>query len=297
MNQRSTTHAHRHDKPGRLRLDQVLVDRGLVGSRSQAHALILAGKVRVGDGDAARLDRKPGDLIPLDTAIAVTEPAPYVSRGGHKMAAALDAFEIDPAGCVGLDVGASTGGFTDVLLQRGASKVYALDVGRGQLAESLRCDPRVVSMERTNARDLDGATLPEPIDIATIDVSFISLDLVLGPVAATLRPGPASQIVALVKPQFEAGRGRTDHGVVRDRMIHLEVLERTVATAQRLGLGTRAVIASPITGPEGNREFLVQLASGPSCAEIDDRIAEATETTDLRGATAPSPSPTWAPPS
>ena len=297
MNQRSTTHAQRHDKPGRLRLDQLLVDRGLLESRSQAQALILAGKVRVGDGDAARLDRKPGDLIPLDTAIAVTEPAPYVSRGGHKMAAALDAFEIDPAGCVGLDVGASTGGFTDVLLQRGASKVYALDVGRGQLAESLRRDPRVVSMERTNARDLDSATLPEPIDIATIDVSFISLDLVLGPVAATLRPGPASQIVALVKPQFEAGRGRTDHGVVRDRMIHLEVLERTVATAQRLGLGTRAVIASPITGPEGNREFLVQLASGPSCAEIDDRIAEATETTDLRAATAPSSSPTWAPPS
>ncbi len=156
MNKPPTNRAQRKDKPGRLRLDQLLVDRGLVESRSQAQALILAGKVRVGDGDAARLDRKPGDVIHVDTAVLVTEPAPYVSRGGHKMAAALDAFEIDPSGLVGLDVGASTGGFTDVLLQRGASKVYALDVGRGQLAESLRRDPRVVSMERTNARDLDG---------------------------------------------------------------------------------------------------------------------------------------------
>ncbi|MBA3236500.1 MAG: TlyA family RNA methyltransferase [Chloroflexi bacterium] len=297
VNQSSTNRAPRQDKPGRLRLDQVLVDRGLVESHSQALALILAGKVRVGDGDAARLDHKPGDVIPLDTTVAVTGAAPYVSRGGHKMAAALDAFGIDPARLVGLDVGASTGGFTDVLLQRGASKVYALDVGRGQLAETLRRDSRVVSMERTNARDLDSATLPEAVDIATIDVSFISLHLVLGPVAATLRPGPDSQIVALVKPQFEAGRGRTDHGVVRDRLIHREVLERTVAAARRLGFGTRAVIASPIAGPEGNREFLVQLAPGPSCAEIDDRIAEATETTDLRGSTVPAPSPTWSPPS
>jgi 23S rRNA (cytidine1920-2'-O)/16S rRNA (cytidine1409-2'-O)-methyltransferase len=130
-------------------------------------------------------------------------------------------------------------------------------------------------MERTNARDLTDATLPEPIDIATIDVSFISLGLVLGPVAATLR-SPRGTIVALVKPQFEAGRGRTDHGVVRDSAIHREVLERTVVTAQGLGLGTRAVIASPITGPEGNREFLVHLAPGPGCAEIGERIAEVT---------------------
>ena len=158
-------------------------------------------------------------------------------------------------------MGASTGGFTDVLLQRGATRVYALDVGRGQLAETLRRDPRVVSMERTNARELTAATLPEPIDIATIDVSFISLDLVLGPVAATLAPG--GSIVALVKPQFEAGRGRTDHGVVRDPAIHREVLERTVESARRHGLGTRAVIASPITGPEGNREFLVHLGAAP----------------------------------
>ncbi|MEO8571793.1 MAG: TlyA family RNA methyltransferase, partial [Chloroflexota bacterium] len=250
--------------------------RGLVESRSRAQALVLAGKIRVGEGDAARGDRKSGDLLPADTPLTVTEPAPYVSRGGHKLAAALDAFGIHPAGMVGLDVGASTGGFTDVLLQLGADRVYALDVGRGQLAESLRRDPRVVSMERTNARELTADTLPEPIDLATIDVSFISLDLVLGPVAATLARPPRGGIVALVKPQFEAGRGRTDHGVVRDPAIHREVLERTVISARRHGLGTRAVIASPITGPEGNREFLVHLAPGPSCAEIGDRIAEVT---------------------
>ena len=203
----------------RLRLDQLLVERGLVESRNRAQALVLAGKVGVGEGDAARHDRKPGDLLAADTPIVIAEREPFVSRGGHKLAAALDAFAIDPAGWVCLDVGASTGGFTDVLLQRGASRVYALDVGRGQLAETLRHDPRVVSMERTNARELTGSALPEPAALATIDVSFISLALVLGPVASTL--GPRGQIVALVKPQFEAGRGRTDHGVVRDPAIHL----------------------------------------------------------------------------
>ncbi len=181
---------------------------------------------------------------------------------------------IDPAGLVCLDVGSSTGGFSDVLLQRGASRVYALDVGRGQLAESLRRDPRVVSMERTNARHLTASSLPEPVDLATIDVSFISLGLVLGPVASTLARG--GQIVALVKPQFEAGRGRTDHGVVRDPGVHREVLERIVRLAAELGIGTRALIASPLTGPEGNREFLAHLAPGPGCAEIVDRIAEVT---------------------
>ncbi|OGO54738.1 MAG: hypothetical protein A2Z32_02125 [Chloroflexi bacterium RBG_16_69_14] len=261
-------------RPQRIRLDQLLVERGLAETRSRAQALVLAGVVRVGEGDAARSDRKPGDLLAADTPVAVVEPDPYVSRGGHKLAAALDAFGIDPASLVCLDVGASTGGFTDVLLQRGASRVYALDVGRGQLAETLRRDPRVVSMERTNARTLSAATLPEPVAIATIDVSFISLALILGPVASTL--GPGGQIVALVKPQFEAGRGRTDHGVVRDPAVHREVLERTVVNAREAGLGTRAVIASPITGPEGNREFLVNVAPGPSCAEIDERIGEVT---------------------
>ncbi len=236
---------------------------------------MLAGKVGVGEGDAARHDRKPGDLVAADVEVEVAAPEPYVSRGGHKLVAALDAFEIDPAGLVCLDVGSSTGGFTDVLLQRGASRVYALDVGRGQLAEPLRRDPRVVSMERTNARRLTAATLPEPIALATIDVSFISLDLVLGPVASTLAPG--GQIVALVKPQFEAGRGRTDHGVVRDPSIHREVLERVVGRAGALRIGTRAVIASPLLGPEGNREFLAHLAPGPGCAEIGERLAEAVD--------------------
>jgi 23S rRNA (cytidine1920-2'-O)/16S rRNA (cytidine1409-2'-O)-methyltransferase len=258
-----------------VRLDQLLVDRGLAETKSRAQALILAGKVRVGDGDAARRDRKPGDQIDPEITLELAEKDPYVSRGGHKLAAALDAFGIDPAGKGALDVGASTGGFTDVLLQRGARHVYALDVGRGQLAESLRRDPRVTSMERTNARDLTATTLPEKVDLAVIDVAFISLDKVIGPIATTL--APRADIVALVKPQFEAGKGRTDRGVVRDPQIHREVLERVTADAQRQnGLGTRALIASPILGPEGNLEFLVHLAMGPSCADLGKRIAEVT---------------------
>ncbi len=268
----TTSRARPAKAPKRVRLDQLLVERGLVESRARGQTLLLAGKVRVGDGDGARLDHKPGDLVTPGVAIVIDAPEPYVSRGGHKLAAALDAFGIDPAGYTALDVGASTGGFTDVLLQRGARHVTALDVGRGQLAESLRRDPRVTSIERTNARTLTATTLPGPVDLAVIDVSFIALAKVLGPVATTL--APRGHIVALVKPQFEAGKGRTDHGVVRDPAIHREVLERVVAEAAALGLGTRAVIASPILGPEGNREFLVHLAVGPGCAEIGDRIAE-----------------------
>ncbi|MEZ0239698.1 MAG: TlyA family RNA methyltransferase [Chloroflexota bacterium] len=258
----------------RGRLDQLLVERGLSDTRARAQPLILAGKVRVGDGDAARRDHKPGDQVDTGVAIEVERPEPYVSRGGHKLVAALDAFAIDPRDLTALDVRASTGGFTDVLLQRGAVRVYALDVGRGQLAESLRRDPRVVSLERTNARTLTAETLPEPIDLAVVDVSFISLDKVLGPIVSTL--APRAPIVALVKPQFEAGKGRTDHGVVRDPAIHREVLERTVEAARAVGLGTRDVVASPLLGPEGNREFLVHLAPGPGCAEIGERIAVAT---------------------
>jgi 23S rRNA (cytidine1920-2'-O)/16S rRNA (cytidine1409-2'-O)-methyltransferase len=270
----TTTSPH---KPARRRLDQLLVERGLAETRAKAQALVLAGRVRVGEGDSARFDRKAGDLVDAATPLALTERDPYVSRGGHKLAAALDTFRIDPAGRIGLDVGASTGGFTDVLLQRGALRVYALDVGRGQLAESLRRDERVVSMERTNARTLGTGVLPEPIDIAVVDVSFISLGLVLGPVAATLRPGVDAPLIALVKPQFEAGRGRTDHGVVRDPAVHREVLERIVAAAGELGLGARDVIPSPILGPEGNREFLVHFQRGPGCADIGDRIRVATQ--------------------
>ena len=269
----SPTVTQRHSK---IRLDQLLVDRGLADSRARAQALILAGKVRVGDGDAARRDHKPGDQLAPTAAVAVEQPDPYVSRGGHKLAAALDAFKIDPAGATALDVGASTGGFTDVLLQRGARRVYALDVGRGQLAEPLRRDARVVSLERTNARTLTTTTLPEPIDLAVIDVSFISLDKVLGPVTTTL--APHAPIVALVKPQFEAGKGRTERGVVKDPALHREVLERATAFAATLGLGTRDLIASPLLGPEGNREFLVHLANGPSRADLPERIAGVTGT-------------------
>ena len=248
----------------RVRLDQLLVERGLVGTRSRGQALLLAGKVRVGRGDAGRLDRKPGDLVDPDIPIAIAEPEPYVSRGGHKLAAALDAFDIDPTGLVCLDVGASTGGFTDVLLQRGATRVYALDVGRGQLAEALRADPRVVSMERTNARRLAPGMLPEPIGLAVVDVSFISLDRVLGPIASSVDAERGGRIVALVKPQFEAGRGRTDRGVVRDPATHREVLQRVSTHASAAGLRPSGVIASPILGPEGNREFLMAIDVPPA---------------------------------
>lgn len=241
------------------------MDRGLVENRSRAEALVLAGKVRVGDGDSARLDRKPGELVAVDVALEVAPSRPYVSRGGYKLTAGLDTFAIDPTDRVCLDVGASTGGFTDVLLQRGASRVYALDVGRGQLAESLRQDARVVSMERTNARTLTGETLPEPISLATIDVSFISLARVLGPVVSTFGPD-GGDIVTLVKPQFEAARDVAKGGVVRDPAVHREVLERMVRHAATDGTVPRDVCASPITGPEGNREFLLWIEVGPARA-------------------------------
>jgi 23S rRNA (cytidine1920-2'-O)/16S rRNA (cytidine1409-2'-O)-methyltransferase len=269
----SPTVTHRQSK---VRLDQLLVDRGLAETRTKAQALVLAGKVLVGEGDGARRDRKPGDEVDPTSTVRVEAPDPYVSRGGHKLAAALDAFGVDPAGLTALDVGASTGGFTDVLLQRGARHVYALDVGRGQLADTLRRDPRVSSLERTNARALTATSLPEPIDLAVIDVSFISLDRILGPVHATLRA--TGHIVALVKPQFEAGKGRTEKGIIRDPGIHREVLERVTTHARTIGVGTRDLLASPILGAEGNREFLVHLAAGPSCADLPARIAEVTGT-------------------
>lgn len=244
--------------PPRVRLDQLLVDRGLAESRSRAQALLLGGRVRVGVGDGARRDRKPGDLVDSVEPVAVEIPEPFVSRGGHKLAAALDAFSISPHGLVCLDAGASTGGFTDALLQRGARRVYAVDVGRGQLAEALRSHPDVVSMERTNARGLTAGSLPEPVDLASVDVSFISLGLVLGPVASTFGPA-GGPVIALVKPQFEAGRGQVNGGVVRDRAVHRTVLERVAQGALELGLEPLDVIASPILGPEGNREFLLHL--------------------------------------
>jgi len=240
----------------RMRLDQRLVEAGLAPSRTRAQALLLGGKVRVGHGDAARTDRKAGDLVALDEPVEVLAPEPYVSRGGHKLAAALDAFEIDPTGRVCLDVGASTGGFTDVLLQRGASRVYALDVGRGQLAESLRHEPRVVSMERRNARDLTASSLPEPMSLAVVDVAFISTRLLIGPIASTFR-GQGGDLVMLVKPQFEAGRTEVRRGVVRDAAVHARVIRESASAVALRGLTPRGLVASPILGPEGNREFLL----------------------------------------
>jgi 23S rRNA (cytidine1920-2'-O)/16S rRNA (cytidine1409-2'-O)-methyltransferase len=258
----------------RIRLDQLLVERGLVPSRARAQALVLAGSVRVGEGDGARRDLKSGDLVARDVSVEVAEGRQWVSRGAHKLVAALDAFGVDPAGRVGADIGASTGGFTDVLLSRGATRVYAIDVGYGQLAERLRHDDRVVSMERVNARTLTADTLPEPVDLAVVDVSFISLGLVLGPVRSILRGGDGP-ILALVKPQFEAGKADAKGGVVRDPEVHRRVLRETVERAAALGIGMRAVIASPIQGPEGNREFMAHLQAGPGCAEVDARIDDA----------------------
>ncbi len=258
----------------RLRLDQLLVERGLVATRSRAQALVMAGQVRVGEGDAARRDLKAGDLVDRAAAIALAEGPVWASRGAHKLLAALDAFGVDPAGSVAIDVGASTGGFTDVLLARGAARVYAVDVGHGQLAERLRRDPRVVGMERVNARSLTAETLAEPADLAVIDVSFISLGLVLGPVRSTLRGG-AGPILALVKPQFEAGRADARGGVVRDPEVHRRVLREVAARAAALGIGMLGVIPSPILGPEGNREFMAHLATGEAGPAIEGRIDEA----------------------
>ena len=222
----------------------------------------MAGQVRVGDGDAARTDLKAGDMVSNDAAVSISEGQRWVSRGAHKLVAALDAFGIDPAGLVGLDVGASTGGFTDVLLDRGATRVYALDVGYGQLAERLRQDPRVVSMERVNARTLPGL-LPEPVDLAVVDVSFISLRLVLGPIRSVLRDG-RGPIVALVKPQFEAGRAEAKGGVVRDASVHRRVIGELRRAPRSSGSGRapssrprsrvrRATASSSSTSRRGHR--------------------------------------------
>lgn len=243
-------------------MDQLLVERGLVDSRTRAQALLLGGRVRVGEGDGARLDRKPGDLVDPDVPVAVLAPPPFVSRGGEKLAGALDAFGIDPAELVCLDVGASTGGFTDCLLQRGASRVYALDVGRGQLAGSLRGHPRVVSMERTHAARLDPSAddrvrLPEPADLSVADVSFISLTRLLRGIAATTAPGGV--IVPMVKPQFELSPKDVPKGVVRDAGLHRVAVDRVADHARALGLDVLGEVESPLVGPSGNHEFFLHL--------------------------------------
>lgn len=264
----------------RVRLDDLLVERGHADTRARAVALLLTGKVRVGEGDAARSDRKSGDLVDSAVTITVQEASPYVSRGGLKLAAALDVFGLTPSGQVCLDVGASTGGFTDVLLERGAARVYALDVGRGQLAERLVRDERVVSLERTNARGLRPGSLPEPIELAAIDVAFVSLSVIVGPVSSVLRSEGAN-VVALVKPQFEAPRDDVVGGVVRDSTVHRTTLGRIAGAARSAGYLVRDACPSPILGPEGNREFFLLLSWGREATDepddLDARLDRAAE--------------------
>jgi 23S rRNA (cytidine1920-2'-O)/16S rRNA (cytidine1409-2'-O)-methyltransferase len=241
------------------RVDKLLVDRGLADSRERAQRLVMAGLVFSGD---AAVD-EPGSRLALDAPLEVRgEQHPFVSRGGAKLDGALTAFAIDVTDQVALDVGASTGGFTDCLLQRGARCVYAVDVGYGQLAWKLRNDPRVVSRERTNVRTLARADFPEPIDLVVIDASFISLRLILPVARDVLDAG--RRVVALVKPQFEVGKGRVGKGgVVRDAALHAEVLDDMQTTARALGFTVDGVVESPLLGPAGNREFFLALRTGP----------------------------------
>ena len=241
-----------------VRLDTLLVERGLAASRERARALILAGSVSVNGRPAP----KAGTVVAPDSDITLVVPDhPYVGRGGLKLAHALDTFQIEVAGATALDIGASTGGFTDVLLRRGAAHVVALDVGHGQLDWRLRSDPRVTVMEHVNARFLTPPQLPEGLalfDIVTIDVSFISLAHILPVIPPLLRP--AGRVVALVKPQFEAGRDEIGRGgIVRDEGVRARVVEDVLAVADKLGLRRAGVTGSPIEGMEGNREFLVYL--------------------------------------
>ena len=236
------------------RLDCVLAAQGLVPSREAAARTVLAGGVSV---DGIMVD-KPAKLVSLDARIEIVRPALYVSRSGDKLAAALDTFHIDPRGTIGLDVGCSTGGFTDCLLQRGARRIYAIDVGYGQFAWRLRQDSRVVLLERTNIRYVDRAAVPEPIDLAVIDVSFISLTLVLPAVVHLLNS--TAVIVALVKPQFEVGKGQVGRGgIVRDDAQREAVTEKVIHCAAQLGFQLTGVLDSPVIGRKGNREILVGL--------------------------------------
>jgi len=240
------------------RLDIAVIRRGLAASREQARALIMAGQVYVGD----RIADKPGMLVPLDAKFRLagaSDELKYVSRGGLKLEKALDTFQLDPSGLVALDVGASTGGFTHCLLERGAKRVYALDVGHGQLAWTLRNDARVVVMEHTNIRHV--TSLPEPVDCVAIDVSFISLRLVLPAIVPFLTSG--AWVVALVKPQFEAGKAEADRGagVISDPTVHERVLrELQQWIVQHTPFKVRGLTDSPIYGREGNREFLLYLS-------------------------------------
>ena len=254
----------------KVRVDVLLVERGLAETRAQAQALIMAGKVRL-NGEPAL---KSGTAVDPAGRLEVVQGPRFVSRGGEKLEAALEAFSIDVSGLVCADVGASTGGFTDCLLQRGAARVYAMDVGKGILHWKLRNDPRVVVMEQTNARFLDG--LPEPVSLATIDASFISLRLLLPVVRVWLAPGSGS-LVVLIKPQFEAGRSdvRRGKGVIRDPQVHRQVLLEVLGSSEAQGLSVRGLLRSPLLGPKGNVEFLAWLAHAASTTLSVEALIEA----------------------
>lgn len=257
----------------KLRLDALMVERGLVESRSKAQALVMAGSVRV-DGQPAS---KPGMQVDARCAVEVVAALPYASRGGYKLAHALDQFGLDPAGLTALDAGASTGGFTDVLLQRGARLVYAVDVGYGILEYRLRADARVVTLERTNIRYLEALPLAPGGDVssrvplaecAVVDLAFISLKLVLPAIQRLIMP--RAWVVVLIKPQFEAGPAQVGKGgVVRDPAIHRSVIRQVLGAANELGLTACGLTRSPITGPAGNQEFLAWLQPGGEPLELE----------------------------
>jgi len=235
----------------RKRADVVLVERGFFTSRARAQEAIAAGLVTVNGAPV----KKPSDVVAEDAVITAVQPHPYVSRGGVKLAAALDAFGIDPKGCVCLDIGASTGGFTEVLLMHGARHVYAVDVGHSQLHPKVASDPRVTNLEGTDARSLTAALIPEPADLLVSDVSFISLKLVLPAAVALLKPH--AKLSVLVKPQFEAGRDHVKKGIVRDEAVHRSVCDDISAFVASLGFSVDGIVPSPIEGGDGNREFLL----------------------------------------
>lgn len=248
--------------PARERLDILIVQRGLVESRQKARAIIMAGEVLV---NGAVVD-KPGTLVDFAAQIDIKARPRFVSRGGDKLEAALNAFQIDVAGKICADVGASTGGFTDCLLQHGAAKVYAIDVGYGQLAFNLRQDQRVVLFERTNARYLE--RLPEPVSIVVVDASFISLRLLLPTITGWL--AASAVVVPLIKPQFEAGREDVGRGgVVRDQLVHARVIHEVFSAAEVLGFQPRGIIRSPLLGPAGNTEFLGLLTWGETADQVN----------------------------
>jgi 23S rRNA (cytidine1920-2'-O)/16S rRNA (cytidine1409-2'-O)-methyltransferase len=263
----------------KVRLDVLLVERGLADSRAKAQAMIMAGQVRVAD----QVMLKPGTAVSADAVLTVDAGPRFVSRGGEKLDAALEAFAMDVTGLVCADVGASTGGFTDCLLQRGAAKVYAIDVGKGILHWKLRNDPRVVVMEETNARYVE--SLPEPVSLVTVDASFISLKILLPVVKIWISPSPLTSfpegegnVVALIKPQFEAGKKDVSRGdgVIRDPEIHKQVLLDVLGFAQKQGFQVSGLIKSPLLGPKGNAEFLVWLGEKEEIeVDIDELVEKA----------------------